>query len=61
VVVDRSEQTRGLECLREGITRSAGTLIRDGRAQLKGVIRRELFSGIREEEELRRLRDYRGA
>jgi hypothetical protein len=61
VVVDRSEQTRGLGRLREGITRSAGTLIRDGRAQLKGVIRRELFSGIREAKELRRLRDHRGA
>jgi len=32
-------------------------LIRDGRAQMIGVIRQELLSGIREEERFRKLRD----
>jgi predicted nucleic acid-binding protein len=33
-------------------------VIRDGRAQLVGVVRQELLSGIREEERFRKLRDY---
>lgn len=33
-------------------------LIRDGRAQLVGVVRQELLSGIREEQRYRTLRDY---
>jgi predicted nucleic acid-binding protein len=32
--------------------------LRDGRAQLMGVVRQELLSGIREEEQFRKLRDY---
>jgi predicted nucleic acid-binding protein len=33
-------------------------LIREGRAQIVGVIRQELLSGIREVERFRKLRDY---
>jgi predicted nucleic acid-binding protein len=33
-------------------------LIRDGRAQLIGVVRQELLSGIRDAERFRKLRDY---
>lgn len=33
-------------------------LIRDGRAQIIGVIRQELLSGIRDETSFQRLRDY---
>jgi predicted nucleic acid-binding protein len=43
------------------ITEMLAELIRDGRAQLMGVIRQELLSGIREEERFKRLRDYLGA
>lgn len=42
----------------KGITEALAELIRDGRAQLMGVIRQELLSGIREEERFRRLRNY---
>jgi predicted nucleic acid-binding protein len=40
------------------ITSSLGELILDGRAQIMGVIRQELLSGIREEDRFRKLRDY---
>src|SRR5436309_11598932 len=40
------------------ISGALGDLIRDGRAQLMGVVRQELLSGIREEEQFKRLRDY---
>ena len=40
------------------ITQALAELIRDGRAQLAGVVRQELLSGIREEERFRKLRDY---
>jgi hypothetical protein len=33
-------------------------VIRDGRAQLVGVVRQELLSGIREPERFRKLREY---
>jgi predicted nucleic acid-binding protein len=33
-------------------------LIREGRAQMLGPIRQELLSGIREEAQLKRIRDY---
>ena len=36
-------------------------LIRDGRAQMLGPIRQELLSGIREESQFKRIRDYLGA
>ena len=42
----------------EALTQALAELIRDGRAQLMGVVRQELLSGIREEERFRRLRDY---
>jgi predicted nucleic acid-binding protein len=42
----------------KAITASLGELIRDGRAQLVGVVRQELLSGIREEERFRKLRNY---
>ena len=44
---------------REGkLTHALAELIRDGRAQLVGVVRQELLSGIREEDRFRKLRDY---
>ncbi|MGA8215026.1 MAG: PIN domain-containing protein, partial [Candidatus Sulfotelmatobacter sp.] len=36
-------------------------LIREGRAQIVGVVRQELLSGIREAERFEKLRDYLGA
>jgi predicted nucleic acid-binding protein len=40
------------------LTQALAEAIRDGRAQLVGVVRQELLSGIREEERFRKLRDY---
>lgn len=40
------------------LTQALAELIRDGRAQLTGVVRQELLSGIREEQRFRKLRDY---
>jgi len=42
----------------ERVTQALAEVIRDGRAQLVGVVRQELLSGIREEERFRKLRDY---
>ena len=42
----------------ERVTQALAEVIRDGRAQLVGVVRQELLSGIREEERFRELRDY---
>ncbi len=42
----------------EQVTQALVEVIRDGRAQLVGVVRQELLSGIREEERSRKLRDY---
>ena len=42
----------------ERITQALAAAIRDGRAQLIGVVRQELLSGIREEERFKKLRDY---
>lgn len=42
----------------ERITQALAEVVRDGRAQLVGVVRQELLSGIREEERFRKLRDY---
>jgi predicted nucleic acid-binding protein len=47
-----------LSAREKGITEALAELIRDGRAQVMGVIRQELLSGIRDEERFRRLRDY---
>lgn len=40
------------------LTQAFAELIRSGRAQLVGVVRQELLSGIREVERFRKLRDY---
>ena len=40
------------------VTLMLAELIREGRAQLMGVVRQELLSGIREEERFKKLRDY---
>jgi predicted nucleic acid-binding protein len=40
------------------LTRTLAELIREGRAQMIGVVRQELLSGIREEDQFRKLRDY---
>ena len=40
------------------LTQALTDLIRDGRAQLMGVVRQELLSGIREEERFKKLRHY---
>jgi hypothetical protein len=42
----------------ERITQALAEVIRDGRAQLVGVVRQELLSGIREPERFRKLREY---
>ncbi len=47
-----------LSAKEESLTQSLAELIRDGRAQLMGVVRQELLLGIREEERFRKLRDY---
>ena len=40
------------------LTGALAELIREGRAQMMGVIRQELLSGIREEERFLKLRNY---
>lgn len=40
------------------LTEALAELIREGRVQLVGPVRQELLSGIREETQYRRLRDY---
>jgi predicted nucleic acid-binding protein len=40
------------------ITETLAELIREGRVQLLGPVRQELLSGIREEAQFRKLRDY---
>ncbi|MGO9125197.1 MAG: PIN domain-containing protein [Terriglobales bacterium] len=40
------------------LTAALAELIREGRAQLVGMVRQELLSGIREEERFRKLQDY---
>jgi len=42
----------------QGLTEALGELVRDGRAQIIGVIRQELLSGIREPERFEKLREY---
>ena len=39
------------------LTQALAELIREGRAQLPGMVRMELLSGIREPERFRKLRD----
>jgi hypothetical protein len=40
------------------ITKALEELVRDGRAQLVGVVRQELLSGIRDEHRFEKLRNY---
>jgi len=40
------------------LTKALAELIKEGRVQMLGAIRQELFSGIREESQFRKLRDY---
>jgi predicted nucleic acid-binding protein len=40
------------------LTQALAELIREGRVQMLGPIRQELLSGIREEPQFRKLRDY---
>ena len=47
-----------LNAREEGLTRALAELVSEGRAQIMGVIRQELLSGIREEEHFHKLRDY---
>jgi predicted nucleic acid-binding protein len=42
----------------QALTQALAELIQDGRAQVIGVIRQELLSGIREPERFQKLRDY---
>jgi predicted nucleic acid-binding protein len=42
----------------ERLSQDLAEVIRDGRAQLVGVVRQELLSGIREPERFRKLREY---
>ncbi|HTZ95845.1 MAG TPA: PIN domain-containing protein [Terriglobales bacterium] len=42
----------------QALTRTLSDLIRDGRAQIMGVIRQELLSGIRDPERFEKLRNY---
>lgn len=42
----------------KSLTKTLTELVREGRAQLLGPIRQELLSGIREEAQFKKLRDY---
>ena len=46
-----------LNPIEQRITQALAELIRAGQAQLLGVVRQELLSGIREESQFRKLRD----
>jgi predicted nucleic acid-binding protein len=47
-----------LSAREEKLTHALAELVRDGRAQLVGVVRQELLSGVREEDRFRKLRDF---
>jgi len=47
-----------LHAQEQQLTQALAELIREGRVQMLGPIRQELLSGIREEVEFRKLRDY---
>ena len=51
-------QRDDLSAREQGLTEALAELIRDGRAQIIGVIRQELLSGIREAERFEKLREY---
>lgn len=42
----------------QALTRALAELVREGRAQIVGVVRQELLSGLREAERFEKLRDY---
>jgi predicted nucleic acid-binding protein len=42
----------------QALTRALAELVREGRAQIMGVVRQELLSGIREAERFEKLRGY---
>ncbi|MBI1739536.1 MAG: PIN domain-containing protein [Acidobacteriales bacterium] len=42
----------------QNLTKALAELIREGRVQMLGPIRQELLSGIREEAQFKKLRDY---
>ncbi|HLM80776.1 MAG TPA: PIN domain-containing protein [Terriglobales bacterium] len=43
---------------RQGLANALAELIREGRAQMVGPIRQELLSGIREEAQFKKIRNY---
>jgi hypothetical protein len=47
-----------LEPRERQLTETLAELVREGRVQLLGPVRQELLSGIREESQFRKLRDY---
>ena len=47
-----------LNAREQALTHALSELIREGRAQIMGVVRQELLSGIREAERFDRLRNY---
>ena len=47
-----------LNAREQALTHALSELIREGRAQIMGVVRQELLSGIREAEKFDRLRNY---
>lgn len=51
-------QPGDLNAREQALKRALAELIREGRAQIMGVVRQELLSGIRESEKFVRLRDY---
>ena len=51
-------RARDLNPREQALTRALAELIREGRAQLLGVVRQELLSGVREAEKFESLRGY---
>jgi predicted nucleic acid-binding protein len=47
-----------LSASQQGLVNVLAELIREGRAQMLGPVRQELLSGIREETQFKRIRDY---
>jgi predicted nucleic acid-binding protein len=54
-------KSRNLSPREASLTQSLAELIRDGRAQLVGVVRQELLSGIRDPKRFEKLRNYLSA
>ncbi len=49
---------RDLNPRQQVLSQSLAELVRDGRAQIVGVVRQELLSGLREQAHFSKLRDY---